>query len=211
MSPLKCGKTANICFSLYPVTEVSRSGNGVFKCGCLPFLRKLRAGSPPHRLQVTPHCCSVFSWGSFPAMPASTENLIWGQLLKNSYLLTQSIKLFHHFCNFKSQLHADVTRWCVQIQMCCMLFLSCWWFDGTAQYERERSSTLAYVHGSYCRKVTLRHHQQSCFHCWLLFEMEISISLKTSVSFSQLSPPPQCHVAPAQLLITGVDGGWEHF
>lgn len=32
---------------------------------------------------------------------------------------------------------------------------------------------------------------------------------QASVSFSQkLSPPPQCHVAPAQLL-AGVDGGWE--
>lgn len=161
----------------------------------------------PTPLQITPQCWSVFSWGSFPAMSASTENLIWGQLLKNSYLLTQLMKLFHHFCNFKSHLHADVTKY-VQMQMCCLLFLSCWWSGGTAHHEREGSSTSSSVHGSYWIKLTLGHHLQSWFHYFL--KWRFAGVKKASVSFSQkLSPPPQCHVAPAQLLIAGVDGGWE--
>lgn len=141
-------------------------------------------------------------------MSASTENLIWGQLLKNSNVLTQLIKLFHHFCNFKSHLHADVTKY-VQMQMCCLLFLSCWWSGGTAHREREGSSTSSSVHGSSWIKLTLRHHLQSRFHYFLKWRFA-GVKKKASVSFSQkLSPPPQCHVAPAQLLIAGVDGGWE--
>lgn len=154
------------------MTEASRSGNAIFKCGCLPFLKEVESRfspsrAPPTRLQITPQCWSVFSLGSFPAMPASTENLIWGQLLKNSYLLTQSIELFHHFCNFMSQLPLDVSK-CIQIQMCFMFF-RCWWFDRTAQYERERSSRLSYTH-AYSIMLIFRYQQLPCLHCWLLFE-----------------------------------------
>lgn len=64
----KCN-TLSLC-SIYPERELSRSGNGIFKWGCLSFLRKLRAGRPPwnHRL------------GGGGATEVNASVLVWAQL-----------------------------------------------------------------------------------------------------------------------------------